>query len=1003
MNNARLRLALVISLSSVASGSVAPWKIKPIEIIRGKKQLHLPFLTAEKQDFEKWQVWTNIRADLTKSSERRLWRDTVAKLTIFNSDNSRPGSVEIAPPRPMPIPGAFDSVDLWVHGPQRASRPDFFVKIRDSQGKTFVIRLLGGVCGAAFYRGWWAMGHAQTPFDVAFPAQFVSLIFKGITTPKPDAIYFDALSFYQQEYGPLTFPARKKLPFPATPNTILPTTYGEYRNTVLEDKGRYVFSYRGTDCTIKYVYTPRTGSLSDIWVEYGDGFSFQPTTGGGIVANVGGVPFAPQAGGLNAKLLGRDFNEATNELVTRWRWTKDGREIRFDLALRIKGKSLIVEAKSASRSVLAFRIGRSARTPEPKLLSVPFFDNRWSTPKILYTRGVFVSALLDWYESNASLFQVGEKIAAWPSALLKNTHNSEAPWLREHSKKAPSNLLDRTKVLDADSAVYNGGSLYLPKTNGERNPLDERLFITVSPRLAEVLPNIPNPPSRFGQLTAKTVFSTRMYPITKPEHLAIELSFWRKMKAYGLDHLLVRFHVGMWKTPMKRVNAMQPVPSLTASPVVGGDKTLMKLTNDLKALGYLVAPYIDYLSIHPLNRIFHPDLLLLWPTKRWVPSGGIKFLIKPLQAVRLESQYAPKLRAKFGFTAVYSDELGTVPPWGLVDYDSRTPGAGKLKTAFYAHGRLLLNEKRFFNGPVWTEGTAHYFWAGLADVTYGQDRNHADGPTLVDFELLKIHPLQNDTGVDLTQMTKKDLDWKLATQIVYGHVGHLWGKKDSVTALLWHGRASQASVPHVLKSYFMMQQLQSYYAMVPVDAIRYNDGSKLVSTSRAIASGAYKNCQVYTRYQNGLEVYVNRNQQRRWKVAVGGKEYVLPPNGYVACLPGRILEYSAWVDGHRADYVSSPEYTYCDGRRQGTRFGKIAAAHSYVVKRGAAGSFWLIPTPFQKEETITLTGFGTIRKIVPYSEDGRTVSVPVRYTSSAGGVKLRVAPGVFKYELRTMP
>jgi hypothetical protein len=39
----------------------------------------------------------------------------------------------------------------------------------------------------------------------------------------------------------------------------------------------------------------------------------------------------------------------------------------------------------------------------------------------------------------------------------------------------------------------NGGIRYHPKTDGKRNDLFERIFVTVSPNFEEVLPVIPNP------------------------------------------------------------------------------------------------------------------------------------------------------------------------------------------------------------------------------------------------------------------------------------------------------------------------------------------------------------------------------------------------------------------------------------------------------------------------------------------------------------------------------
>ncbi len=120
-----------------------------------------------------------------------------------------------------------------------------------------------------------------------------------------------------------------------------------------------------------------------------------------------------------------------------------------------------------------------------------------------------------------------------------------------------------------------------------------------------------------------------------------------------------------------------------------------------------------------------------------------------------------------------------------------------------------------------------------------------------------------------------------------------------------------------LKSYYMTNAVQQRYALVPVADIRYFDGSKLLPTSDAIRSGAYKRGQVYVRYQSGLEFWCNLSFDHDWRVTCDRKTYLLPPTGHLAFKKGDLLQFSALVEGQRLDHVESLDYCYLDTRSGG--------------------------------------------------------------------------------------
>lgn len=123
-------------------------------------------------------------------------------------------------------------------------------------------------------------------------------------------------------------------------------------------------------------------------------------------------------------------------------------------------------------------------------------------------------------------------------------------------------------------------------------------------------------------------------------------------------------------------------------------------------------------------------------------------------SVLLNDAVVPELRRKFGFRSAYCDVHTAVRPWHRVDYDARCPGAGTFSQVFYAWGELLLRQRELLDGPVWSEGGIHFMFAGLADGNYASDYwyDFAKHPWLVDFDLLKIHPLECDFGMGSLSM-----------------------------------------------------------------------------------------------------------------------------------------------------------------------------------------------------------------------------------------------------------
>ena len=120
-----------------------------------------------------------------------------------------------------------------------------------------------------------------------------------------------------------------------------------------------------------------------------------------------------------------------------------------------------------------------------------------------------------------------------------------------------------------------------PKTDGKRNNLYERIFITNSPVYEEVLPTIANPPS-LRQKEGKQV----VWTVTAPDTFQDDHERCRAIRAYGLDKIMQHSHEVTW-----RDDGDSFTMRLHAAPQKGGDAMLQWYIKAQNALGWLQGVY----------------------------------------------------------------------------------------------------------------------------------------------------------------------------------------------------------------------------------------------------------------------------------------------------------------------------------------------------------------------------------------------------------------------------
>jgi len=856
-------------------------------------------------DFEDLEGWAAVgfagcTAQLVRSRHEQMYGSFTGKVTYTGKTGA--SYFELRPPQAIPIPGQPTACQLWVRGnnwgwypkPQTA-RTNVYAVVRDAQGEGFAIGL-----GHVNFDYWFLM-HAtfvsptgqltarihkegQGDGKIDYPLSFVALRVTNCADERPAKLSFDSLQFYTPDYKPLAEPKLppEDVPWPTTPDTITPSPKEPVTTKFSQEGPARIFTARGRRDKIRWVFTPKDGTLDDLTVEI-NGKRFQPCAGGGPVFELGGREWKPGDEGLKQACVAVE-HRTDGTLRVCCKAQADGEEVDYSYHLRAVGKSLQITAECPEPKATAFRIGRTKGTPNADLFTVPYL-NIESGPHFVHWDGVFLSALLDWYNSDAS--------------TLEAASGNPAP----------------------GEYVYNGGSRYLPKTDGKRNPLRERLIVTVASDFHEVLPNLPHPKNPMAHLATASIWRNVGEPV--PDLL-------KRLKAHGVERFICPLHEVGWRDAGESFTFR-----LRCAPRIGDEK-MIEYGKWVNGLGYRFGLYANYTDYAPVNEHWREDRVCLDSDGNWRGAWPRCYAPKPTWAWQAQADLAPKIAAKFGATTCYSDVHTAIAPWHRTDYDARVPGAAMFRAIWDCYAHVLWNDCKAYGGPVFSEGNMHWMYAGLISGNYGQmgwsGPERWKRPPLVDFDLLKMHPLMCDFGMGSPDMfyprhggewrkdksrTSPYLDRFITSTLAFGHIGFL--------AMEW-------GLDGGLKSYYMTNAVQQRYALVPVADIRYWDGEKLLPTSDAIRTGAYKRGQVHVKYASGLELWCNLSFDHDWQVTCDGKTWLLPPTGHLAFKKGDLLQFSALLDGQRIDYVDSPDYHYLDTRGQFAALGPLACKGAAALK-----------------------------------------------------------------------
>jgi hypothetical protein len=880
---------------------------RPYEMVRAdRKPPHAPAVNFDSLEGWKIECADGVVAELIGSQKQRVWESPVARLVYRGTSNK--STMILRPPAPVPIPDDASATTLWVYGNNWSWAPEpgtprttisLLVVDKDKTQHALDLAQVG-------WKEWWLIHKILPPALLEHrPLSVVGIRVAGGSNKEDRELFFEDLVFFKEDPAPLTFEPRPKrgidlfpgqspgantgpgqLPFPTRKEAILPDNYAKQFSTKLEQSGEaWRFTYKDADTQLEYELKPGERFWGPVSV----------TLNGVVVAKAltqAGPKFAAEPS--EVRLIGTQ--RTGDELKASWRATVNGTPVTIESTARLWQKSLVVDCICTGGLATELSYGRIEGVESPELLLLPYLNYGGHHLNVLMSKGkvpYFASVWMDWYLSNASEPYCVDKI-------------------------------------EADKVSLNGGVRYIPKTDGRRNDLYERFFVTFSPIFEETLPTIANPPAKRGREAA-----TRLWQESwGPENYEREHERSKKLRAYGIEMLTQCNHEITWRDGGESFTFRD-----SAAPGKGGDEALKQYVAAQRSLGWRSGLYTNYTDFAPVNAYWGTDRVMRRPDGNLVTAWPRCYSPKALFAVEMDRKLAPLVQSKFGTNAAYTDVHTSVSPWERTDYDARVPGAGTFAATFYAYGELLLHDQDVYDGHCWSEGNHQWLYAGLCTGNYGLTYSGLrlwEYPYLPHFDLLKMHPLSVDIGVPWTgqffngkegwqkpENIVASIDQFLAATIAYGHIG--WLVEES------HG------IRQTCRSYYVLQPLQSRYAMLKPNDIRYGTDRGIVTASRAFVSGDWRKSKILIRYPNGLSIWVNGNATEPWRVEQEGVAHDLPPFGWLAAGIDDFYEGSELLDGTRCDRAGSREGIFLDGRGAWREYDGIGASGSIAVRHAKEG------------------------------------------------------------------
>lgn len=234
--------------------------------------------------------------------------------------------------------------------------------------------------------------------------------------------------------------------------------------------------------------------------------TFLPSNKGGIAAILGGAYTVPWEDGVTYRNLHHELFDG-DTVFSYWAMVANNDTCKYKYKMKILGRTLIIKIEVDSIGGIDNKAtgvsldrceGATGKVAPIEIPYLPLFH-------ILLANDIFTSFFGDWETTNAS-------------ALL------------------PIKLKDYS----ASSVRYAHDIYYYPKTDQKRNRVLETLYLTTSPNIEDVFPNIPNPVSPYRNEVANNILWDYRQPFARL--IRQPWNYLERLWNAGVNNLWVQIH-----------------------------------------------------------------------------------------------------------------------------------------------------------------------------------------------------------------------------------------------------------------------------------------------------------------------------------------------------------------------------------------------------------------------------------------------------------------------------